>query len=169
VVHLLPPRGDLFFWERLAATLARTVHGLGELLAFSLLRIGGLHSPLAMFLTLSGLGVLAGIFAYSLRRSCDEAQEILLIAVIFNLAFGAWSAYVGDLPVGRPAHCETVSSVAPAVRVTVYTELGWTPGAHYFLSETNPEGGAWRQTGYAFLQQPIEDPCEHLDLIFSNR
>jgi hypothetical protein len=164
--HLLPPTSSGFIIERYWLAASRVVQGLPEFASFSVLSILGLMSPPAMFVSVVSLNVLLALGLRQMARSTDELAEITP-AVLFVIAlFGVLAVNAGGTLVAPSEVCYLGPSESATQKIVSYRELGWAPGAHYFLLERNLEVGDWIQVGYARLDVPEPDPCSSLVGIF---
>ena len=160
--HLLPPSARFFAIERAFLAVARILQGLIELLAFAILKISGSPSPAMLFFTIS---LLAFIIAYLCRKihfGNDVFPALFFIYILIGLA----SVYAGNILVSPSTSCEIEISPTVIQEVVVYDELGWNPGAYYFLLERSPSDAAWQQVEWLRLDQPISNPCESINTVF---
>jgi len=164
--HLLPPIASGFVVERYWLTASRVVQGLPELAAFSVLSIVGLMSQPAMFSLVVGLSILLALAIRKMALSRDELADIVPALLFVIVLLGVLSVYGGGTIVAPSRVC-TVGPEGVAVRKIVgYRELGWEPGAHYFLVERDQTQGGWTQTGYVRREAPESDPCSSIDGLF---
>jgi hypothetical protein len=119
-----------------------------------------------MFLFVAGLSVLAALMFDAIRQSRDELRDILPSLLFLYLLFGAFFVHAGAVLVGSPTACVTDTSQANLQRVLSFQEIGWQPGAHYFLLETDPSVGTWHLMDYRRLDINIDDPCGRIRELF---
>ena len=164
--HLLPPIESFFRAERVWLTTARVFLGVPEFFSFSLLSFLHISSPLAMFSSVVGLTVLPAAGLRRMARTKDELSDIVPSLLLIILLFGILSAYGGGTLVGPSYECFLETAPGQVQKVVTFNELGFAPGAHYFLLARYQEDASWSQRDYVRLDEPSPDPCSPDEPVF---
>ena len=69
ISHRFPPTFEIFRAQRVFSATARVVHGFFEFISFSILKVNGMYTPLAIFITLSGMGFAVSVMTVRIWRS----------------------------------------------------------------------------------------------------
>jgi hypothetical protein len=164
--HLLVPTHNSYAVLRALQALARSLQGPLEFASFAILTTAGVKHVVLAIALITALGFAAAKLAQAMWRSADELREILPSLAVLYFAVGILSTSAGDVVVNPPVACQNLPAPTVAQRVVTYLERGWQPGAYYFLLETDPGVGRWRQVTSRRLDIPMPDPCRNIQEIF---
>jgi hypothetical protein len=161
---------DLFFLQRALMSALRLILGSLEFTAYIASTLSSMPK-LTLWVVLS---LLVPIFLFVFQKLWDSSlgyRQIVIFFLIFNISIGFAAIWAEALPVGKAISCEVSLGDGRLAKVVEYKEIGWRPGAVFFLGEYKEESSDWKQASYVEIIDPnklgsISDPCDDIRSIF---
>lgn len=163
-VQFIPPIEKIFFIQRRVEALYDLCQGI---FAFLLIPASFFGYPISFLLHI--LVILTTIFSigFLIEKLWRNSKfKIIILLLVLHIPCGMFVISTKDTVVGGVyATCEKEISDQVKVKIVMYPERGWIPGAHYFFMETRDNGGSWHQIMHFRHDDPVDPPCKNIKRI----
>jgi hypothetical protein len=168
-IHLFPPMMDLYAFQRGLLSILRVAQGLLDFVAFVASTLS-MTPNVTMWVLVS---LLVPAFIYVLSNYWDtyfDHRLFMIMIIVLNMVVGYVAMYSDALLVGKAYSCD-VNFKGEKLRVVEYKEIGFHPGAVFFLAEYHEEDSTWNQVWFKHIVdrnrlESISNPCEDVQSIF---